>query len=70
MYLILLERDGKEQAYSASSDQVHESMIQQMIQYLANKKGCPVIARNSMWSYPDTEFRVEPQNPTGENTDD
>lgn len=61
MYLILLEKDGKEQAYSVTADDIHESMLQQMLQHLADEKGCPVIARNSMWSYPDTEHRVEPQ---------
>ena len=61
MYLILLEdEDGKEQAYSVTADDIHESMLQQMIQHLADEKGCPVIARNSMWSYPDTEYRVKP----------
>ena len=61
MYLILLVKNKQEQAYSVSADNVHESMIRQMLQHIADEKGCPVIARNSMWSYPDTEIRVEPQ---------
>jgi len=62
MYLILLEdEDGQEKAYSVTADDIHASMLQQMIQHIADEKGCPVIARNSMWSYPDTEFRVEPK---------
>ena len=61
MYLILLEKDGEEVAYSVSADDIHQSMITQMIQHIADEKGYPVIARNSMWSYPDTEMRVEPK---------
>lgn len=60
MYLILLEKDGKEQAYSVMHETPTENMLRQRLQDIANEKESVVIAR----SHPIfglKEIRVEPE---------
>lgn len=67
MYLVLLEKDGQEVAYSTMDRAPNANYQKKHLQIIADQTGYPVIARFVSWSmHPDLnsgleEIRVEPQ---------
>lgn len=64
MYLVLLEKNGQEVAYTTMDRAPNANYQKEHLQFIADQTGFPVIARFLSWSMnpgDPEEIRVEPQ---------